>query len=292
MATFRTITPQSIDAATTLGVTTLRVADAGRSLAFYRDLLGFHVLEQTASTIVLGSPNHVVLRLEVEADLKRHPSNVTGLYHAAILLPTRLDLAYMVQRLIAVRYRFGASDHAVSEALYLDDPDGNGLEIYRDRSRSEWRWGANGEVHMVTESLDLYGVLAEITPNAPAWAGIPAGTTIGHMHLQVGNLRQAEEFYHGVLGFDIVAHYPGALFVSAGGYHHHLGLNVWQSQNGPQQPNDAAGLAHFEIVMANQAALDSVRQRLAAADIAVQEHPNGLVVLDPWQTELRFIVAA
>ncbi len=292
MATFRTITPQSIDAATTLGVTTLRVADAGRSLAFYRDLLGFHVLEQTPATILLGSPKQIVLRLDVEAGLKRHPTNTTGLYHAAILLPNRLDLAHVVQRLIAVRYRFGASDHAVSEALYLDDPDGNGLEIYRDRPRSEWRWGANGEVHMVTESLDLYAVLAEVSPTAPAWSGIPAGTRMGHMHLQVGNLRQAEEFYHGVLGFDIVAHYPGALFVSAGGYHHHLGLNVWQSQNGPQQPSDAAGLAHFEIVMPNQAALDGVRQRLEAADIAVQAQANGLVVFDPWQTELRFIIAA
>lgn len=292
MATFRTITPQSIDAATTLGVTTLRVADAGRSLVFYRDLLGFQVLEQTDSTILLGSPNQVVLRLDVEAGLKRHPSHTTGLYHAAILLPTRLDLAYVLQRLLAVRYRFGASDHAVSEALYLDDPDGNGLEIYRDRPRNEWRWGANGEVHMVTESLDLYGVLAEITPTAPTWAGIPDGTKIGHMHLQVGNLRQAEEFYHGVLGFDIVAHYPGALFVSAGGYHHHLGLNVWQSQNGPQQPNDAAGLGYFEIIMPNQAALEIVRQRLQAAEVAVQEQANGFVALDPWQTELRFIVAA
>ncbi len=176
----------------------------------------------------------------------------TGLYHFAILVPTRRDLAVALVRLAQGGWQLdGASDHLVSEALYLSDPDGNGIEIYRDRPRAEWRRGPDGQLSMATLPLDLDDLLGELqtAPVDPVGdAQMPDGTRIGHVHLQVAELEQTEAFYAGVLGFDVMVRgYPGALFVAAGGYHHHVGLNTWHSRGGSTPPSGGIGLRAYEL---------------------------------------------
>jgi catechol 2,3-dioxygenase len=277
----------SIHPATTLGPATLAVADGERSLAFYRDLLGLKLLDSSDRRLQLGSDGAVLLTLLPQAGLKPRPRHTTGLFHVAILLPSRRDLAQMLRRLIEARHPLGASDHLVSEALYLSDPDANGLEIYRDRPRSEWRYEPDGQIAMTTIELDAPGVLGELETPGDEWRGMPAGTRIGHMHLQVGDLRQAEDFYHGVLGFDVtVRGYSGALFLSAGGYHHHLGLNIWNSRNAPPQPADAAGLRAFTVVLPDAEAMEALARRIAAAGLTTRQEGGALAVDDPWQNTL------
>ena len=273
-----------------LGPATLAVADRDRSLAFYRDFLGLSLLDegtwQDEPALTLGAGDRAVLRLIVRPGLGRLPRNVTGLFHIAILLPDRAALARIVLRLAEAHYPFGASDHAVSEALYLDDPDGNGLEIYRDRPREDWGWRA-GHVQMTTVPLDLESVVAELRDSEPRWAPMPAGTTLGHMHLRVGDADAAEQFYADVLGFDIVAAFPGARFMSVDCYHHHLGVNSWESANGRPRSNDTAGLVEWEIVLPDADALEAIASRLSVAGVPVDARGDGsLTVLDPWQTRL------
>src|SRR5690242_6744305 len=166
-------------------------------------------------------------------DAPVRPPRSTGLFHLAVLVPSRLELARALRRVAAAGWRFtGASDHLVSEALYLHDPEGNGIEIYRDRPREEWRY-EGGELQMATIPLDLEGVVGELPSDEETDAGMPSGTRIGHVHLNVSDLGPAEEYYEHRLGFDVVVRsYPGALFVSAGGYHHHIGMNTWTSAGG------------------------------------------------------------
>jgi catechol 2,3-dioxygenase len=283
----------SIHPDTALGTATLGVADAERSLRFYRDLLGMEVLRQEDGRVVLGAGGAPLLNLLVQPGLRPRPRATTGLYHVAILLPTRTDLAQVLRRLLETRYPIGASDHLVSEALYLDDPDGNGLEIYRDRPRGEWRYQPDGQVVMDTIQLDFAGVLSELASASSAWAGMPAGTRIGHMHLQVGDLAAADAFYRGVLGFDMMVDMSrhGALFLSAGGYHHHLGLNTWHSAGAPPQPPDAAGLRSFVVELPSPEALDEVRARVAAAGLPAREQGGALAVDDPWHNTVVLAVA-
>jgi catechol 2,3-dioxygenase len=174
----------------------------------------------------------------------------------------------------------GASDHLVSEALYLDDPDGNGIEIYRDRPRAEWpRMG--GQIQMATDRLDIDGILGELERDDRPWDGLAPATTIGHMHLHVADLKAAEAFYHGVLGFDIIVRYgPSALFVSAGGYHHHIGLNTWAGVGAPPAPAGSAGLRYFVVRLPDQAALDAVLARVREAGVAIEPHGEGALVRD------------
>jgi catechol 2,3-dioxygenase len=195
----------------------------------------------------------------------------TGLYHLALLLPSRRDLAEALARLAQSRWPLtGASDHLVSEALYLNDPDGNGIEIYRDRPREEWPH-ANGRIEMATLPLDLDGVLAELGGDHAVPAEVPSGTTMGHVHLQVADLDAAEAFYSGVLGFDVtVRGYPGALFVSAGGYHHHLGLNTWHSAGAAAPADGSIGLRSFDVVLPDAGALAAVLERTRVAGLEPQ----------------------
>lgn len=273
----------SIDPQTTLGVVTLAVRDAERSLAFYRDLLGFELLDRDDGTLLLGAGDNHILTLHASPHNRPRPAPTTGLYHVAVLLPSRPELARVLRRLIDARIPLGSADHAVSEALYLGDPDGNGLEIYRDRSPETWRWN-NGQVRMTTERLDAAGILRELPQTAAR--ELPAATTIGHVHLQVADLAAAERFYHQLLGFDITAGFPGALFVSAGGYHHHLGLNTWESLAAPEPPPDATGLRSFEVVVPNRGALDAVLERLAAGGFPTRPGDRGVVVDDPWHNSV------
>jgi catechol 2,3-dioxygenase len=276
---------------TTLGSTTLAVADAQRSLRFYRDFLGFQVLRTDDQQIVLGADGVPLLNLDAQPTLRPRPRPTTGLFHVAILLPSRLDLARVLRRLLEARYPIGASDHLVSEALYLDDPDGNGLEIYRDRPRAEWRRQPSGQIAMDTRQLDLADVLAELTPANEAWTGMPPGTRIGHMHLQVADLAQAEAFYHGLLGFDVMVRYNGALFLSAGGYHHHIGLNIWQSAGAPPPPPDVVGLRSFIVELPSDAARAEVQARLTAAGVPTRPQEDALAVDDPWGDTILLTVA-
>jgi catechol 2,3-dioxygenase len=227
----------------------------------------------------LGAPDRPFL--ELHGDPAALPLNrrATGLFHFAILVPDRAHLARSLRRIAEARWPLsGASDHLVSEALYLSDPDGNGIEIYRDRPREEWPH-RDGQLEMATLPLDLDSVLAESSDNS---SSMPAGTAVGHVHLQVSDLDEVERFYSGVLGFDVtVRGYPGALFVSAGGYHHHLGLNTWNSAGAAPPPPGSIGLRTFEVVLPDRAAFDDTLDRVRAAGIEGETADGGMLVRDP-----------
>lgn len=284
--------PSSIHPATTLGLVTLAVANAARSIGFYRDLLGFELLVDDGARLQFGAGGQALLELQVQPGLRPKPRRTTGLYHVAFVVPTRRDLAHVLQRIMAAHYPLGASDHLVSEALYLSDPDGNGLEIYRDRPRETWRTQPNGELMMDTLPLDLADVLKERTASAAHPPAMAAGTRVGHMHLQVADLAQAQRFYGAVLGFDVMVRIPGALFLGAGGYHHHFGLNIWESANAPTPPADVAGLRLFTIELPSVAALNFVRERIVAAEISFHEAATGLTLADPWDNQIVLQVAS
>jgi len=221
--------PFSIHPDTTVGPVALTVADLARSEDFYTGVLGFRAIERGDRALTLAAGGAVpLLRLVEQPGARPKPQRATGLYHFAILVPSRLDLARALRHLAEQRYPLtGASDHLVSEALYLDGPDGNGIEIYRDRPRDEWPH-ANGQLQMAVDPLDVDGILGELARDDRPWDGLAPQTRIGHIHLHVADLRAAEAFYSGVLGFDVMLRYgAGALFISAGGYHHHIGLNTW-----------------------------------------------------------------
>lgn len=280
----------SIDPATTIGAVELTVADLERSLAFYQQRLGFKLHRHENSVAALGAGGADLLVLH-ENTAARHVGGTTGLYHFAVLVPSRRDLALVLRQIAITRTPLGgASDHLVSEALYLDDPDGNGIEIYRDRPRAEWP-RMNGEVRMATDPLDLDGVLGEIEGYEGEWPGLPQETVIGHVHLHVAQIEATQQFYCDLLGFDLVVRYgPNALFVSAGGYHHHIGLNTWNGVGAPPPPANATGLRHFVVRLPNQTARDHVLERLHAANVEVEDHPNGMLVHDPSHNPLVLAV--
>lgn len=276
-----------LPADTRLGAVTLQVADLERSLAYYRDVLGFRVAEQSAGRAVMaaeggGAPLVVLHEKRGVAPVPRRGR--LGLYHFAILLPNREALGRFVSHLASLGERAGASDHLVSEALYLQDPDGLGIEVYADRPRATWRHQER-QLLMSTEPLDLES-LVRAAGGAP-WTGMPAGTVIGHVHLHVGDIAAAEAFYHQGLGLDkVVWSYPGALFLSAGGYHHHLGLNTWAA-GAPPAGNGDARLLEWEIVVPSAVDAAAALDSLAAAGNAVDRAPDGGVARDPWGTALR-----
>jgi catechol 2,3-dioxygenase len=271
---------------THLGSVTLRVADLQRSTAFYTQIVGLHVLSQADGSAAFGTGSTPILHLREVPGARPAVRRATGLYHAAILLPTRRALASTVLHLYQSGIQFGQADHLVSEAFYINDPDGNGLEIYRDRPRSEWGW-EQGLVRMDNAPINFDTLMAELNGDE-SWHGMPEGTVLGHIHLQIGDLDKTEAFYGGVLGFDVVARWNGALFMSAGGYHHHLGLNTWNSRNAPPAPADAAGLDEFSIVLPTQAAFDEVVHRVQIAHGQVQAAPDGVgvYVTDPFQNRI------
>jgi catechol 2,3-dioxygenase len=234
---------------TSIGKVRLRVADIDALSEFYERVIGLRGVERDGDLARLGPDGgEPLVELVSAPDAPPPPSFSTGLFHLAILVPDRADLSRSLRRVIENGWRLtGASDHLVSEALYLNDPEGNGIEIYRDRPRDQWG-EQNGELRMATLPLDLDGVLAEASEGETN--GMAAGTTMGHVHLRVAGIPAAEAFYNGALGLDVmVRSYPGALFVAAGGYHHHIGLNTWQSEGAPAPPEGALGLDHYELVL-------------------------------------------
>ncbi len=269
----------SLPAATAIGAVRLRVADLGRTAGFYRSVVGLAEVERSGDVVGLGSEGGPALvELACAPGAPARPARSSGLFHLALLVPTRADLGVALRRVAGAGWRLeGASDHLVSEALYLRDPEGNGIEIYRDRPRAEW--GRRGEeIEMATLPLDLEGVLAA-GDGLPTETGLPAGTHIGHVHLEVSAIAPVEEFYAGTLGFDVTARsYPGALFVSAGGYHHHVGLNTWQSAGAPPPPPGALGLERFELMLPSTADRDALARRAGARDGLIDD-PSGNTLL-------------
>jgi catechol 2,3-dioxygenase len=256
-----TATLEAHDAPVFIGAVTLRAHDLPTLAAYYRDAIGLRMIRQDAASADLGVGARVLLRLEAGA---AQPTSAAGLFHLAILLPSRRDLANWLRHAAKMGIPLdGASDHLVSEALYLSDPEGNGIEVYRDREREQWPRRPDGGIAMATERLDLDSLLGEA--DASPHAGLPEGTGMGHIHLRVGDTAAAEAFYRDLLGFDLMVRYPGASFLASGGYHHHIAGNVWGSRGaGPRRPGEA-GLDRFELIARDAAAFAAMRQRVLAA---------------------------
>lgn len=264
----------SIHPDTRLGPVSLTVADLGRALRFYKDLLGLQSLRRQKGAETLGTAAGAPLVTLVENQRARaKPPRTTGLYHFAVLLPTRADLASTLRHLAENNYPIqGASDHGVSEAVYLADLDGNGIEIYSDRPKADWPW-QQGELRMFTGPLNVEGLLRE---DDGQWRGLSGGTRIGHVHLHVAELAEAQHFYCDLLGFDLMQRFDSsALFLSAGGYHHHIGLNTWAGLGAPPPPPDAVGLRHFSIQFAHDRDLMETARRLEGAGIRLEHGGNG-----------------
>ena len=264
------------------GAVRLNVADRKRARAFYEETIGLRVVAEDDGALQLGADGDVVVELVETSDAPRRPPRTTGLFHLAILVPSRLELARALRRIAQSGWSLtGASDHLVSEALYLSDPEGNGIEIYRDRPREDWPH-SEGQLQMSTLPLDLDGIAGELTDMDAKAGPMAAETRIGHVHLNVADLGGAEAFYCGLLGFDVtVRGYPGALFVSTGGYHHDLGLNTWAGQGAPPPPAGGLGLNRFELVVDEPSELDRLEGRLSEAGIGARREDGPVYVADP-----------
>ncbi|MCK6580232.1 MAG: VOC family protein [Anaerolineae bacterium] len=272
------MTPYRLPDETSIAGVVLKAANLARARAFYAALLGFAVVGESADALNLAPSRDAapIITLRAIPDAVPKPSRTVGLYHVAILVSGRAALGKIIARLLAARYPLqGASDHAVSEALYLADTEGNGLEIYRDRPREDWRMDADG-VAMTTEAMDVDGVL-EARDTSP-WTGIDPLTQIGHVHLSVSDLKEAEAFWVDSIGFDVMQRsYPGALFAAAGGYHHHLGLNTWAGKRPP--PPNATGLESFALYLPG--GITAAAANLRAQGRAVEVVDGRAVVTDP-----------
>ena len=289
------VSEDRLDPGSAMGAVALSVSDLGRSRAFYLEALGMSDLGPGSDgALRLGAPDGTVL-LELTGDpgASAFDPHGSGLFHFAVLVPSRADLARSLVTLAVTRTPLtGASDHLVSEALYLRDPDGNGIEIYRDRPRPEWRRDADGSIAMSTLPLDLDELVGELGETAMVRSGLAAGTRMGHVHLQVAELAEIERFYDTVLGLDVIVRsYPGALFVSAGGYHHHVGLNTWNSRGAGAPSAGALGLRWYEIHVTSAHSVTAVAARARAAGLSPDEIPGGLMLHDPSGNAVRIVVA-
>ena len=274
---------------THLGRVRLQVADLERSLAFYEKVLGFRTISRTTDTVGLGphGEDRVIVHLRQLRSARPVPRRgLLGLYHFAILLPDRASLGRFLAHLGEIGAYAGMSDHFVSEALYLTDPDGLGIEVYADRPRDAWRYDER-QLYMTTDHLNVEDVIA--AAHGEPWTGMPAGTVLGHVHLYVDDIGKAEAFYHDALGFDkVVWSYPGALFMSAGGYHHHLGTNTW-ARGAPPASDADARLLEWEIIVPTQQDTRKAAEHVKASGYPVNEEKGEWILTDPWGTNLRLI---
>jgi catechol 2,3-dioxygenase len=262
-----------------IGRIALRVADLERALSFYRDQLGLVAVTTAPDTVQLntsgGSP---LLALTAMPNTRNRPQGAVGLYHVALLFPSRRELGKVLLHLFEARWAFhGFADHAVSEAAYLSDPDGNGIELYSDRPSADWP-RVDGTIAMTTFALNVNSLIRAV--DGEEWNGAHARTRVGHLHLHVTDLERAERFYREVIGFEVTNRsYPGAVFLAVGGYHHHLGLNTWLRDNARAQ--DVAGLLSYELVVQNERERDALLSRARAQDIAVEQHGDSFSLFDP-----------
>ena len=272
---------QSIHPATTLGPLFLTISDLDRSLDFYQYQLGLQLINRDYDEAYLGVIDRVLVILKEDPAACTSPYN-TGLYHFAIRVSSRLDLAKSLQRLASTKTPVqGFADHIVSEAVYLSDPDDIGIEIYRDRPREQWRY-VNGQLEMATDPLDLDGILAELNGQPADLAGLNPQTTIGHIHLNVADISSAEAFYRDIIGFDLTMRYGStASFMAAGGYHHHIGINTWAGVGLPPPRAHTTGLRWFTIQFHGNLALGRAVNRIRASEILLEKHDDGWLVRDP-----------
>jgi catechol 2,3-dioxygenase len=283
----------SIHPATLPGHVALTVANLENEITFYQKVLGFKLHWREGNQAGLGAGKADLLRLNQQSGLKRY-RHVSGLYHFAILFPSRRELARAIARLFALRYPNSPTDHIMTKTTYLDDPEGNGIELYAESPEDgtfTMEGGkfvtrrADGSLSDGREPLDVEALFKELTEDDALDQPVPEETRVGHVHLHVANVDKAVAFYHGVIGFDImgVAKLFRAAFVSAGGYHHHLGLNTWQGEGVPPPPPDAAGLRYFTIDLPDKTELERVLEHVRQAGIPIQETEVGFLVRDPSQ---------
>lgn len=272
-----------------VGAVTLQVADLGRSLDYYRDTLGLAELGRDGDALVLGAGGRPLVELRERRGARPAGRGRTGLFHFAILVPDRGTLGRFVRHLADRGVHAGAGDHLVSEAFYLSDPDGLGIEVYADRPQASWRRRGR-ELVMATDPVDVPAVVA--AGGEGAWTGMPDGTTMGHVHLHVGDLDLASAFYSEALGLDrTVWSYPGALFLSAGGYHHHLGTNVWAGSGARPPEPDQAQLLEWSLALPDAASMEEAAQSLVRGGFGAEPGADAMCTRDPWGTALRLFVA-
>lgn len=272
---------------THIGTVSINVLHLERSISFYEKVIGYQLLEKNEYKAVLtvdGKSPSLILNVpdNVAPKLKR----TTGLYHFAILLPQRNHLANFLRHLLSLNIPFGASDHHVSEAIYLDDPDGNGIEVYCDRPDVNWEW-VQDRIQMTTERLDGDNLLQAAETK---WSTLPKGTIIGHIHLHVANLEETEHFYKHGLNFDLMIRYPGALFMSSGGYHHHLGLNIWNGEGATTPPKNSVGLHWFSLILADEETRERRKHQLEQVGAKVTVKDNYYETIDPSGNVIHLVV--
>lgn len=267
----------------------LIVHDLPAVSAWYQRIIGLSPIETGMSGVTLGVAGRPLLTLTSDGNAAKAPRNAPGLFHHAFLVPDREQLGRWLVHAAANDVRLqGASDHLVSEAIYLADPEGNGIEIYRDRPREEWRYQTDGIVEMNTLPLDLQALYDE-APKGD-WSGLAAGTTIGHIHLQVSDIPEADAFFRDVLGLDLMARYPGASFFATGRYHHHVAANIWNSRGAPKREGNMTGLADYTIRFRDAKRHAAALRKLDALEIAVSVEDGVHRLTDPWGIGLKLAV--
>ncbi len=277
--------PSLLSAATKLGKVGLIVSDLDRSLQFYSEVIGLQILNRSERSVQLGvaADNRVLLELEQRKGVRALTGKRLGLYHFALLLPHRADLSSFAEHLQAVGIRYGMSDHLVSEAFYLEDPDGLQIEVYADRNRTEWVWHA-GEIAVAVEPLNLRKLLN--VPHQP-WAGVPRGSRVGHIHLYIGDVHRAEQLYHRGMGMNVSSRgLPGSLFVAAGDYHHHVGLNTWAGNVAPASETDAR-LSVWELQVP-PTDLIGITDRMLSSGWQLLDNAT---FVDPWGIAVQLVAA-
>src|SRR5690349_2732918 len=296
-----TKTEFSINPATRVGAVSLNVVNLENQLTFYQQLLGFKLHWREGNQAGLGAGGSDLLHLIEQPDFQRY-RHATGLYHFAVLFPDRRELARAMARLFVLKYPNYPTDHIMTKTTYLDDPEGNGIELYTE-SPEDGTWSlangeyvtrrADGSLSDGREPLDVNALLSHLKEDDRLDAGIPTGTRMGHIHLHVRNIEEAVDFYHGVIGFDVmgIAKAFRMAFVSAGGYHHHIGLNTWRGEGAPPPPADALGLRHFKVELPDQDALDEVIGRIENAGIPANQTADGLLLYDPSQNGVILSIA-
>ena len=263
------------------GPVVLTVRNLAAMVAFYQQSIGLKLLERSGSTAMMGVEDRCLLMLN-ENPLAKHPGRTTGLYHFAILLPSRAALARQLHHLVETGVHLqGAADHLVSEAVYLADPEGNGIEMYRDRPRDQWPQ-ENGQLRMASDPLDFEGLLAEVQLRQEPWLGLPVETVMGHVHLRVSDLSAAEDFYRTVLGMNLMLRFGhSASFLSYHGYHHHIGINTWESLGRPQAPAGSQGLNEVVIQAPDMALFNRIKAVTKLEAGAIEPHDSKLALRDP-----------